>query len=108
MNKLQNKVAIITGGARGIGKATAKKFLGEGAAVAIWDINDELGKATATELEKERAGKVQFYKVNTTDLAALTAAAAQVAADFGGIDILVNNAGILEQQMRHAIQMITS
>ncbi|MEO1262155.1 MAG: 3-oxoacyl-ACP reductase FabG [Bacteroidota bacterium] len=94
MNRLQDKVAIITGGARGIGKATAKKFLAEGAAVAIWDINDELGKATATELEKERAGKVQFYKVNTTDLAAVTAAAAQVAADFGGIDILVNNAGI--------------
>ena len=94
MNRLQDKVAIITGGARGIGKATAKKFLSEGAAVAIWDINDELGKATTTEMEKESAGKVQFYKVNTTDLAAVTTAAAQVAADFGGIDILVNNAGI--------------
>ncbi|MEL6867630.1 MAG: SDR family NAD(P)-dependent oxidoreductase, partial [Bacteroidota bacterium] len=94
MNRLQNKVAVITGGARGIGKATAKKFMGEGATVAIWDINENLGKATAAELEKEGTGQVRFYKVNTSSLAAVSAAAAQVMEDFGSIDILINNAGI--------------
>ncbi len=94
MNRLQDKVAIITGGARGIGKATAKKFISEGATIAIWDINEEVGKSTVIELEEEGAGKVRFYKVNTADFDTVVTAAAQVVADFGGIDILVNNAGI--------------
>ncbi|MEM1318984.1 MAG: 3-oxoacyl-ACP reductase FabG [Bacteroidota bacterium] len=94
MNRLQNKVAVITGGARGIGKATARKFVAEGANVAIWDINEDQGKATVTELEKEGIGQVRFYKVNTTDIDAVMTTANQVVEDFGGIDILVNNAGI--------------
>lgn len=94
MKRLENKVAIITGGARGIGKGTVQKFLDEGAAVAIWDIDEEAGKATAIELKNGGGKNLRFYKVNTTDLPSVTEAAAQVAADFGGIDILVNNAGI--------------
>ncbi|MCB0656519.1 MAG: 3-oxoacyl-ACP reductase FabG [Saprospiraceae bacterium] len=93
MKRLENKVAIITGGARGIGKATAEKFIREGAAVAIWDIDAQAGQATAAALAQS-GGKAKFYSVNTTDLAATEAAAAAVVSDFGRIDILVNNAGI--------------
>lgn len=93
MKRLSGKVAIITGGARGIGKTTAQKFLSEGASVAIWDIDENAGQAATTEL-KNGGGALRFYKVNTADLDATTAAAAQVIQDFGKIDILVNNAGI--------------
>jgi 3-oxoacyl-[acyl-carrier protein] reductase len=90
MTRLKDKVAIITGGANGIGKATAQKFIAEGAQVAIWDIVQEAGEATAKEL----GSAARFYSVNTTDYAAVEAAAAQVKNDFGKIDILINNAGI--------------
>lgn len=93
MKRLENRVAIITGGARGIGKATAEKFIREGAAIAIWDIDAKAGTATAEALN-QAGGKAKFYPVNTVDLAATEAAAAEVVKDFGRIDILVNNAGI--------------
>lgn len=93
MNRLSGKIAIITGGARGIGKTTAQKFLSEGAAVAIWDIDETAGQAATTEL-KNQGGDLRFYKVNTSDLSAVTETTAQVVKDFGRIDILVNNAGI--------------
>ena len=93
MKRLAQKVAVITGGARGIGLATVKRFLEEGASVAIWDIDETAGRAATTDL-KAIADKVQFYRVNTTDLAAVIQAAEKVKDDFGRIDILVNNAGI--------------
>jgi len=93
MKKLNNKVAIITGGANGIGKATVQKFLEEGAEVAIWDINKTAGENTVLEFEKV-GGKCQFYEVNTTDIQSVSAAADLVKNDFGRINILVNNAGI--------------
>lgn len=93
MKRLQNKVAIITGGAQGIGKATVEKFLEEGASVAIWDINQEKGQMVAEYLAGE-GREVRFYKVNTTDLEQVHQAAQAVFEDFGKIDILVNNAGI--------------
>lgn len=88
MNKLKGKVAIITGGAMGIGKATAVRFAEEGAKVVIWDINEEKGNALAKDL-----GGL-FFKVNTTDLSACEEAAKTAADTFGQIDILINNAGI--------------
>jgi len=90
MKRLKEKVAIITGGANGIGKATAEKFIIEGASVAIWDINEKEGIATAKAL----GDKCKFYKVNTTSLQAIEEAAAACVKDFGKIDILINNAGI--------------
>ncbi|MGB1120468.1 MAG: 3-oxoacyl-ACP reductase FabG [Saprospiraceae bacterium] len=93
MGRLSNKVAIITGAARGIGKATALRFAQEGASIAIWDINEELGKATAQELV-DAGYNAKFYTVNATDFAAVTETAEAVNTDFGQIDILVNNAGI--------------
>lgn len=119
MYRLKDKVAIITGGASGIGKATAKRFVEEGAQVVIWDINREKGMAVVSELNKlavkqaekavevpvfetgEQNGKTEggepyskFYFVDTTKLAATEEAARQVMEDFGKIDILINNAGI--------------
>lgn len=93
MKRLTGKIAIITGGAKGIGKATAKKFMEEGASVALWDIDEKAGQASAVEL-KSNGSQIRFYKVNTADLTAVKNAAEQVIQDFGGIDILVNNAGI--------------
>lgn len=91
--RLQGKVAIITGGASGIGKATAARFLQEGARVAIWDINEAAGKALATTWAAQGAS-CKFYRVDTANLEAVTEMAEAVARDFGQIDILVNNAGI--------------
>jgi len=91
--RLQGKVAIITGGANGIGKATAARFLQEGAHVAIWDINEVAGKALATTWAAQGAS-CKFYRVDTANLEAVTEMAEAVARDFGQIDILVNNAGI--------------
>lgn len=93
MKRLLGKTAIITGGAKGIGKATAQKFMEEGAAVAIWDINEQEGQKTVTEL-KVIGGNLRFYKVNTSDIDMVMHAVELVQSDFGSIDILVNNAGI--------------
>jgi 3-oxoacyl-[acyl-carrier protein] reductase len=90
MSRLEGKVAIVTGGANGIGRATAERFIKEGAKVAIWDIVADKGKEAAESLG------AKFYEVNTTDLAACEAAAKQVSEDFGQIDIIVNNAGITQ------------
>ncbi|MCR4404305.1 MAG: beta-ketoacyl-ACP reductase [Candidatus Acetothermia bacterium] len=89
--RLQGKVALITGGAAGIGKATAERFIAEGAKVSICDVAEEAGKETAKALGPQAS----FYKVNVTDRKAVQAWVDDVAAKFGRIDILVNNAGIL-------------
>ncbi|MBP1629610.1 MAG: dehydrogenase [Bacteroidetes bacterium] len=88
MKRLENKVAIITGGAAGIGAATARKFKEEGANVIIWDLDEKRGNALATELG------ATFAKVNTANYAEIEAAAKEVNDNFGRIDILINNAGI--------------
>ncbi len=88
MFSLKDKVALITGGAKGIGKAVAEIFHKAGAKIVIWDLDEE-GQKMADSLN----GK--FYKVNTADREGLEKATQQVISDFGRIDILVNNAGIL-------------
>jgi len=93
MKRLDNKIAIITGGAAGIGKATATLFAQEGAKVVIWDLDDTRGN----ELVKELTSKgltVCFEKVNTTNYSEIEKAAKNVFDKFGSIDILINNAGI--------------
>ncbi|MEM1121219.1 MAG: beta-ketoacyl-ACP reductase [Bacteroidota bacterium] len=89
---LKGKIAVITGGANGIGYATAQLFLTKGAKVAIWDIDETAGQQAVVNLKS--AGEVRFYKVNTTQFNAVLQTTQQVVADFGQIDILVNNAGI--------------
>lgn len=94
MQRLKDKVAVITGGASGIGKATAQKFLEEGARVAIWDIDQRRSAELQAAWSHYTADQLRFYAVNTTDLAAVEAAATATHGDFGAIHILVNNAGI--------------
>ena len=89
---LNDRVAIVTGGAQGIGYATAERFLLSGAAVALWDIDGhKLGEAREA---LSALGAVSAATVELTDAAAVEAATARVATDHGRIDILVNNAGI--------------
>jgi 3-oxoacyl-[acyl-carrier protein] reductase len=90
--RLQNKVALITGGARGIGKTTAKRFLEEGASVVIADFDDQTGKET--EVELRAIGPTTFVKVNVTQTADAEAMVRAALDAYGRIDILVNNAGI--------------
>lgn len=93
MTNLKNKVAVITGGASGIGKAGALRFAKEEAAVVIWDMNEEAGKQVVEEI-KQSGGKAAFFKVNTADFADVEKATQAVKDQFGTIDILINNAGI--------------
>ena len=91
--KLKDKIAIVTGGADGIGKATAVKFAAEGATVIIWDLNAEKGAETVKEIT-ENGEKVSFAKVNTSVYAEVEAATKAVVQEFGTLDIIINNAGI--------------
>ncbi|MDY0200228.1 MAG: 3-oxoacyl-ACP reductase FabG [Tenuifilaceae bacterium] len=93
MKRLDKKVAIITGGAAGIGAATAEKFAAEGAITIIWDLDEVRGNEFAKKQTSE--GKtVVFAKVNTAKYDEIEVAAKAVIAKYGKIDILINNAGI--------------
>lgn len=89
--RLQNKVCLITGGAAGIGRATAEKFVQEGAIVAICDVNEERGRELITSLGSQHL----FHKVNVADQTEVRAWVDEVLAQKGRVDVLVNNAGIL-------------
>ena len=88
--RVQDKVTIVTGGSRGIGGATVRRFVEEGAKVVIFDMLDEEGTALATSL----GAKVTYQNVDITKEASVSAAVRKVADAHGRIDILVNNAGI--------------
>ena len=98
MGLLSGKVALITGAARGIGKALALKFAAEGADIAFTDLvlNDDMAAGLeATRQEIEAVGVTcRAYAGNAADFAETEAVVKQIHADFGHIDILVNNAGI--------------
>jgi len=93
MNRLKNKVAIVTGGAAGIGKATTTLFAQEGAKVVIWDLDENHGNKLVKELES-KGFSVCFAKVNTANYTEIEKSAKEVFDKFGSIDILINNAGI--------------
>ena len=95
--RLDGKVAIITGAARGIGLATARLFAREGARVAIADIDTPRGEAAAAEI-RAQGGEARFVPVDVTDPASVQAMVRRVVDAFGRIDILVNNAGVLRDR----------
>ncbi|KOP67385.1 short-chain dehydrogenase [Bacillus sp. FJAT-18019] len=93
MGKLQNKVAVITGGASGIGAATARLFVEEGAKVVLVDLNEEKGKAFEAEL-KELHHEALFIKANITSEEEVAGIFKQAINAFGKVDVVFNNAGI--------------
>jgi NAD(P)-dependent dehydrogenase (short-subunit alcohol dehydrogenase family) len=91
--RVEGRVAIVTGAAKGIGTACARRLAEEGAPVALADIDEAGGTALAAELEAA-GGKAMFVPLDVTKEAEWEAAVAAVTKRFGGLDILVNNAGI--------------
>jgi 3(or 17)beta-hydroxysteroid dehydrogenase len=89
MQKLNNKVALVTGGASGLGRAIAQRLARDGAQVVITDLQTELGAARAEE------SGVRFLHQDVADEARWSEVIRAVEADFGRLDVLVNNAGIL-------------
>ncbi|MCE8170533.1 3-oxoacyl-[acyl-carrier-protein] reductase [Porphyromonas gingivalis] len=94
MKLLENKVALITGAGRGIGRAIAYKYATEGADVAITDLNIDEGVQAFVEELKGLGVRAAAYASNAADFDAAHTVVEQINADFGRIDILVNNAGI--------------
>jgi NAD(P)-dependent dehydrogenase (short-subunit alcohol dehydrogenase family) len=93
MNRLDGKVAFISGAARGIGAATARLMVEAGAKVAIGDVLDERGRETARAIAGADGGAI-YQHLDVTREEDWTAAIATTVARFGGLDILVNNAGL--------------
>jgi NAD(P)-dependent dehydrogenase (short-subunit alcohol dehydrogenase family) len=93
MTRFEGRVAIVTGGASGIGKATAMRIAAEGGSVVIADLQDELGRAVVEEIEGS-GGVAAYVHLDVTDEAGWADAVASTVERFGGLDILVNNAGI--------------
>lgn len=94
--RLKDKVAVITGGANGIGLATVQAFLREGAKVALWDMVEK-GEQVVRELTGQ-GNTITFTKVNVTDMAHVQKATEAARQHFGRIDILINNAGITKDR----------
>jgi len=94
MFRLDGQVAIVTGGAQGIGSGIAEVFLKAGATVAIWDILD--GSPVVEKLES--LGKIFYAKVDVTDKSSVQSAVDNIIESYGRIDILINNAGVIRDK----------
>ncbi len=94
MGKLDNKIAVVTGAGRGIGKAIAEKFASEGAKVAIVSRTEANSLAAAEAINAQYPGAAKGYAVDVANGAAVAEIGKQILADFDHVDILVNNAGV--------------
>ena len=94
MNLLKDKICIVTGGGRGIGRATAEKFVNEGAVVYIAEFDESTGSAAADDLGEQ----CSFIKADVSDAESVKSMIEKVKNDHGRIDVIVNNAGILQDQ----------
>ncbi len=101
--RLKDRVAVITGGARGIGKATAIKMIKEGASVALLDILSKDVSQTAKELQAN-GGKAMGIKADVTHKEEIEKAVSQILGKFGRVDILVNNAGVVKPALLEDVQ----
>jgi NAD(P)-dependent dehydrogenase (short-subunit alcohol dehydrogenase family) len=93
MDRVKGKVAVVTGGASGIGRATCLLLSREGAFVAVTDITDDAGKKVITEIIKS-GGVADYWHMNVTDEKEIEAVFSAINKKYGKIDVLVNNAGI--------------
>jgi NAD(P)-dependent dehydrogenase (short-subunit alcohol dehydrogenase family) len=101
---LQNRVAVITGGASGIGAAIVEAFAANHAKVAFLDLQTDLAQHLIERLRSTGAPKPVFVPCDLTDIAALQAAFQTIAAQFGPVEVLINNAG---DDTRHSIEEVT-
>jgi 3-oxoacyl-[acyl-carrier protein] reductase len=99
MKRLEGKVAVVTGGARGIGAATARRFRSEGARVVVWDLVEP------SSAERDGLDGVRHSALDVTDAAAVEHAVKEVIAREGKMDILVNNAGIIHDAFASAMTL---
>ena len=98
--KLKDRVAIVTGAGRGLGKGIAEAFAGEGAKVVIAEYDLDAASETANEIEK-RGGSALAVKTDVSSRTSVKEAVEKAVSKFGGVDILVNNAGIIMPAMLH-------
>jgi 3-oxoacyl-[acyl-carrier protein] reductase len=98
MHRFTGKVAVVTGGAQGIGAATARRLAEEGAVVAVVDLTAERAQSTVEEISAQ-GGTARAYGCDVADEEAVAATFAQVVEDLGGLHILVNNAGITRDNL---------
>src|SRR5437588_10322219 len=101
---LQGRVALITGGASGIGRATALVFTRAGAEVSIADLNETAGEALLQEI-REKGGKAVFETADVSRVADCKSVVDRVLREFGGINILFNNFGIIRLDSVTAIRL---
>lgn len=103
---LTNKVAIVTGGAQGIGRAISRALFHNGLKVLICDIDEGSGKSFIDELSDDFKSKVVYQKCDVSSYEELKAAFKKARSTFGGIDVVINNAGILnESQWKRMIEV---
>lgn len=96
---INGKVALVTGGGSGIGRATALRLAREGAAVVVADVDDEGGRETVRQIE-EAGGRARYVRADVSNQADVRAMVAFAEETFGGLDILHNNAGVITRRPR--------
>ncbi|UVI34762.1 SDR family NAD(P)-dependent oxidoreductase [Brevibacterium spongiae] len=93
MNRLGGKVAVITGGAAGMGRIQSELYASEGAQVAVVDVNEQEGRATADAI-RASGGVANYWKLDVSDESEVETVVSDIAKRFGAINVLVNNAGV--------------